>query len=97
MVYPLREVLFLCLLAILAGAETFVDIARFGQGKLGLLQRFADFKHDAPPHDRLSEIFAALDVEEFQRCFAAWTARFGGVPEGVVARALNVFPQALQR
>ena len=32
--YPLREVLLLCLLAVLAGAETFVDIARLGQKKL---------------------------------------------------------------
>ena len=31
--YPLDEVLLLCLLAVLAGAETFVDIARFG-GKI---------------------------------------------------------------
>jgi len=28
--YPLEEILVLCLLAVLAGAETFVDIARFG-------------------------------------------------------------------
>jgi len=27
--YPLEEILLLCLLAVLAGAETFVDIARF--------------------------------------------------------------------
>ena len=29
-IYPLDEVLLLSLLAVLAGAETFVDIARFG-------------------------------------------------------------------
>ena len=34
-VYPLDEVLLLCLLAVLGGAETFVDIARFGEKKLG--------------------------------------------------------------
>ena len=31
--YPLDEVLLLCLLAVLAGAETFTDIARFGDKK----------------------------------------------------------------
>ena len=30
-IYPLDEVLLLCLLAVLAGAEAFVDIARFGE------------------------------------------------------------------
>ena len=39
-VYPLDEVLLLALLATLAGAETFTDIARFGEKKLVLLRRF---------------------------------------------------------
>lgn len=39
--YPLEEV---CLLAVLAGAETFVDIARFGTKKLDLLRRFRPFR-----------------------------------------------------
>src|SRR5712691_8537244 len=38
--YPLDEILLLCLLAVLAGAETFVDIALFGRKKLGFLRRF---------------------------------------------------------
>jgi hypothetical protein len=32
-IYPLGEVLLLCLLAVLAGAESFVDIALFGEKK----------------------------------------------------------------
>jgi len=43
-VYPLAEVLVLCLLAVLAGAETFTDIALFGEKKLHLLRRFLPFK-----------------------------------------------------
>jgi hypothetical protein len=39
-IYPLDEVLLLCLLAVLAGAETFVDIALFGEKKLNLLTLF---------------------------------------------------------
>jgi hypothetical protein len=47
-VYPLDEVLLLCLLAVLGGAETFVDIARFGEKKLGLLRRFGRFAMERP-------------------------------------------------
>jgi hypothetical protein len=46
--YPLEEILLLCLLAALAGAETFVDIARFGQKKLDLLRRFRPFRDGTP-------------------------------------------------
>src|SRR6478672_9429038 len=73
-VYPLHEVLLLALLAVLAGAETFTDIARFAEKKLPLLRRFRPFKDGTPPHDRIGEIFAALDAEQFQRCFVAWVA-----------------------
>jgi predicted transposase YbfD/YdcC len=83
--YPLDEVLLLCLLAVLAGAETFVDIARFGAKKLTLLRRFRPFRDGTPSHDHLGDIFATLDAEHFQRCFVAWVAALTGAPEGVIA------------
>lgn len=84
-VYPLDEVLLLALLAVLAGAETFTDIARFGEKKRPLLRRFRPFKDGTPPHDRVGEIFAALDADQFQRCFVARVASVTGIPAGVFA------------
>jgi predicted transposase YbfD/YdcC len=78
--YPLDEVLLLCLLAVLAGAETFVDIARFGDKKLALLRRFRQFRDGTPSHDHLGDIFATLDAEHFQRCFVSWVASLTGAP-----------------
>ena len=78
--YPLDEVLLLCLLGVLAGAETFVDIARFGDKKLELLRRFRPFRDGTPSHDHLGDIFATLDAEHFQRCFVAWVAGLIGAP-----------------
>ena len=83
--YPLDEVLLLALLAVLAGAESFVEIARFGGKKLDLLRRFRPFRDGTPSHDHLGDIFAALDAEQFQRCFVARVAALTGVPVGVVA------------
>ena len=68
--YPLDEVLVLALLAVLAGAESFVEIARFGEKKLDLLRRFRPFRDGTPSHDHLGDIFAALDAEQFQRVLA---------------------------
>src|SRR3954447_2969652 len=83
--YPLDEILLLCLLAVLAGAETFVDIALFGTKKLALLRRFRPFSGGTPAHDHLGDILAALDAEQFQRCFVAWVAGRVGVPDEVIA------------
>jgi predicted transposase YbfD/YdcC len=83
--YPLNEVLLLSLLAVLAGAETFVDIALFGKKKLAFLQRFLPFIDGTPSHDHLGDIFAVLDADAFQRCFVAWVSSLTGLPEGVIA------------
>ena len=84
-VYPLREMLLLCLLAVLAGAETFADIARFGEKKLSLLRRFLPFRDGTPAHDHLGDIFAVLDAETFQRCFVSWVAALTGASADVIA------------
>src|ERR1700745_2332565 len=81
-IYPLDEVLLVCLLAVLAGAETFVDLALFGEKKLNLLRRFRSFRDGTPSHDQLGDIFATLDAVKFQHCFVSWVAW----PPGAAAR-----------
>ena len=83
--YLLKEILLLCLMAVLAGAETMTDIALFGRKKLDLLRRFLPFANGTPAHDHLGDILAVLDHEQFQRCFVAWVAARTGAPEGVIA------------
>jgi predicted transposase YbfD/YdcC len=83
--YPLDEVLLLCLLGVLAGAETFTDIARFGEKKLALLRRFRPFANGTPAHDHLGDIFATLDAEAFRRCFVAWVSALIKTPAELIA------------
>jgi predicted transposase YbfD/YdcC len=83
--YPLDEVLLLALMAVLAGAEGFTDIARFGEKKLELLRRFRPFHNGTPSHDHLGDLFAALDAQAFRRCFVAWVAGLTGTPARVIA------------
>jgi hypothetical protein len=72
--YPLDEILRLCLLAVLAGAEAVTDIALFGCKKRDLLRRFRPFKDGTPAHDHLGDIPAVLDAEQFRRSFITWVA-----------------------
>lgn len=84
-IYPLDEILLMALLAVLAGAETFTAIAQFGRDKLDLLRRLRPFANGTPDHDRLGEVFAALDAEQFQTCFVNWAAAVTGAPADVIA------------
>ena len=83
--YRLDEVLLLALVATLAGAEGFTDIARFGQKKLSLSRRFLPFANGTPSHDHLGDIFASLDAEAFRGCFVAWVGALAQAPLEVIA------------
>lgn len=83
--YPLDEVLVLCLVAVLAAAESWVEIAEFGKKKLELLRRFRPFENGTPSHDQLGDLFAALDAEAFQRCFIAWVGSLAKLGPDIVA------------
>ena len=83
--YPLDEVLLLCLLAVLAGAEGWVEVEEFGQSKLAFLRRFRAFEKGTPTHGQLGEIFAALDAEAFQQCFINWVASLTKLGPDIVA------------
>ena len=83
--YPLDEVLLLVLLGVIAGCESWVEIARYGDKKLTLLRRFRPFKDETPSHDQLGDIFAVLDAEQFQTCFVAWVTSLTGLGPEIVA------------
>lgn len=83
--YPLDEVLLLCLVGVLAGCESWVEIARFGEKKLDFLRRFRPFRAGTPSHDQLGDIFAVLDAQQFQHCFIAWVSSLTGLDAGIIA------------
>jgi DDE_Tnp_1-associated len=77
---PLDEILMLALLAVLAGTDSFVEIARFGLKNRELLRRSRPVLDGTPSHDHLGDVFAALDAAFFQRCFVARVALLIGMP-----------------
>jgi hypothetical protein len=50
-VYPLPEILLLVLCGVMAGADDFVEIARWGERKIAFLRRFLPFREGVPSHD----------------------------------------------
>ncbi len=46
--YPLEEILLLCLCAVLSGADCWVEVALYGRQRLAFLRRFLPFKHGSP-------------------------------------------------
>ena len=72
--YPLNEIFLLVLCAVISGADGWTSIALYGHKKISLLRRFLPYEHGTPSHDQLGILFSRLDMEAFQRCFAAWVS-----------------------
>lgn len=83
--YPLDEILFLVLCAVLCGANSWMEISVFGRHKLTFLKRFFPFADATPSHDQLGYLFKHLDSEQFQRCFIDWISSLQTSVKGVIA------------
>ncbi len=83
--YPLEEILFLVLCAVLSGADDWVAISLFGKKKIKFLRRFLSFANGTPSHDQLGNVFAAIDEKQFRQCFIDWASSLHLAIKGVVA------------
>ncbi len=84
MLYPLEEILLLCICAVLSGAEGWKDIATFGRIKLDWLRQFLPYVHGIPSDDCIGWVMARLSPRAFQECFVAWTRSVAQITDGEV-------------
>jgi predicted transposase YbfD/YdcC len=82
--HPLLSIVTIALCAVICGAETWDDIAEFGEAKAGWLASFLDLPNAIPAHDTFNWVFAALDPRQFQACFAKWMEAVATVPPAQV-------------
>lgn len=73
-VYPLPEILLLVLCGVMAGADDFSEITRWGKLHVGFLRRFLPYREGIPSHDTVNAVIAALDGEAFRDAFVSWVA-----------------------
>ena len=82
--YPLEEILFLCISAVISGMDDWTSITMFGQLKLSWLRQYLPYKHGIPWHDVLGKVFAALDPVKFSECFRDWVNSMAELTGGEV-------------
>jgi len=82
--YPLQEILFLTISAVISGAEGWTTIQEFGKAKIDWLRKFFPYENGTPSHDVLGKLFANLDRNEFSKCFSNWINSISEITEGEV-------------
>ena len=80
--HKLEDILTIAICAVICGAQTWVDIARFGKAKEVWLRTFLELPNGIPSHDTFGRVFAALDANAFEQALRAWIADLAGSSEG---------------
>jgi predicted transposase YbfD/YdcC len=77
--HRLIGILVIAVCAVIAGAESWEDIALYGRSKIDWLGTFLALPNGIPAHDTFRRVFMLIDARCFEKCFEAW-ARSLGVP-----------------
>jgi predicted transposase YbfD/YdcC len=80
----LEEILLIAIAAVLSGAESWNDIADYGEDKQEWLQTFLVLPSGIPSHDTFNRVFAALDPDEMEKGFASWVGSIAKLTAGEV-------------
>ena len=82
--HKLVDIIAIAICATICGADNWVHVALFGQGKEEWLRTFLELPNGIPSHDTFGKVFSQLDPEEFQRCFMEWTQGVADLAPGEV-------------
>src|SRR5438552_11082715 len=80
----LEEILLIAIAAVLSGAESWNDIADYGETKREWLKTFLSLPSGIPSHDTFNRVFAALDPEEMEKGFVTWVSSIARLTAGEV-------------
>jgi|TARA_B100001964_G_scaffold197823_1_gene223087 predicted transposase YbfD/YdcC len=82
--YPLLEIVFLCISAVVSGFDGWESIEDFGHSKLEWLRQFLDYKNGIPKHDTIARVISCLSATGLQRCFIDWVQDIAKITDGEV-------------
>jgi hypothetical protein len=68
--HHLLDIVIIAICAVIAGAESWNDLALFGETKYAWFSSFLALPNGIPSHDTFNRVFAALDPNQFRASFA---------------------------
>jgi predicted transposase YbfD/YdcC len=70
--HNLFDVVVIAVCAAASGANSWLDVARYGRAKFDFLSQFLELPNGIPSHDTFSRVFALLDCETLLQAVMAW-------------------------
>ena len=82
--HSLTDILVISICGFVCGIDTWVELEEFAEIREDWFRTFLDLPNGIPSHDTFGRFFAAMDPEEFSRCFTRWVNSISVVTEGEV-------------
>jgi len=95
--YPLEEILFLVLSAVVSGVNFLTEVEEFGNAKLDWFRTILPYENGIPSHDTIGRVLGMLDPDALEAMFAAWMASAARRVKGVVAIDGKTLRRAIAR
>jgi predicted transposase YbfD/YdcC len=91
--HALWDLIALTICAVVAGADSWVEVEQYGHDKRHWLQTFLALPNGIPAHDTFGRVFALLDPAAFQRGFLNWV---GALVEATAGRLVAIDGKTLR-
>jgi predicted transposase YbfD/YdcC len=82
--HPLINLVVMALCGVIAGADTWEEIARFARVRREWFARLLDLRRGVPSPDTFGRVLAALNPLAFQKCLLAWVAALHEITQGQI-------------
>lgn len=84
-VYNLFDIITVSILAVLYGADDWVEVSLWGDSNQEWLNQYGICMNGVPSYDIFSRFFRFVDPCAFEKCFISWTQRITKVVGGIIA------------
>jgi predicted transposase YbfD/YdcC len=92
--HNLWDIIAITILAVVAGADSWVEVAKYGVHKFAFLKSFLELPNGIPSHDTFCRVFALLKPQALQAGFIAWVQ---GVAEATLGRVVAIDGKTARR
>lgn len=82
--YPVQEILFLTLAAVICGVQSWCGVEEFGKDRIDWLRKYLPFEHGIPAHDTIGRIFSLLKPTSVVKAYMQFMSTLFNKPEGEI-------------
>jgi predicted transposase YbfD/YdcC len=82
--HNLLDIIVITICAVIAGADSWVDVEVYGNCKSTWFKGFLELPNGIPSHDTFGRVFSLISPQEFRECFARWIKAIANITQGEI-------------